>query len=57
MHVDDDEGDPEAVLGDGPQRMLSPPAFGVAEPRRIVDAPDLADPLGAPVGWQRQHHD
>ena len=41
----------------GPERVLRAPACRVLEPRRVVDAPHLADPLGCPVGRQRERRD
>ena len=49
LHVDDDEGDPEAVVRRRLDRLLGAPALGVLESRRVVDAPDLADAIGVPV--------
>ena len=57
LDVDDDERDPEAIGGGRPQRVLLAPARRVLEPRRVVDAPHLADALGSPVGRQRERRD
>jgi hypothetical protein len=55
LDVDDDEREPETVVGGGSHVALGPPALGVQEPRRVVDPPDLSDSSRVPVGRQREH--
>src|SRR6266508_2267874 len=56
LDVHDEEADPARVVSGGPDPVLLRPRRRLRRARLVRDTPDLLDPAGIPVRWERQLH-